>query len=129
MDITLDFDIYRWKLAERIAFEKVAGMTCERALSLFAAVAEGDGVDEEKALDVPAAVHAAFVWIAARRIEPGLTFEQATERFDGMAFIDAIPEEEPAPLVTPNRAARRSTKKSAAPSATTSTTPPPKSSN
>lgn len=128
MDIELDFDVYRWKLSERIAFEKVAGMTCERALSLFAAVGEGDAVNEEAALDIPALVQAAFVWIVARRQKPGMTFDEAAEMFDGMAFLDAIPEEDEAPLAAPNRAARRSTKKSSAPSATTSITRPAKSS-
>lgn len=123
MDITLDFDIYRWNLDERIEFEKHAGMTCERAIAMFAKA----GDDEDAALDVPAAVQAAFVWIAARRKKPEMTFKEAAQAFSGQDFLDAIPEVDEADVPLANRAARRSTKKSSARSATTSTTPPEKS--
>ena len=123
MDITLDFDIYHWKLGERMAFEKATGMTCERAVTLFAKAGE----DEEAALDVPASVQAGFVWIAARRQKPEMTFDQAADCFDGQDFIDAIPEVDEADVPLVNREARRTTKKSSGRSATRSTTPPPKS--
>lgn len=122
MDITLDFDIYHWKLGERMLFEKVAGMTCERAVALFAKAAD----DDDAALDVPAVVQAAFVWIAVRRRKPGTTFEEVADSYDGADFMNAIPEPpEEAPLA--NRAQRRSTGKSSARSASSSSTPRSKS--
>lgn len=124
--ITIDLDIYRWPFIDRMDFEKVAGMTVERAAKTLADAAG----NEDVALDVPARVQAAFVWIAARKTEPGLTFDTAAARFDGEAFFDAIHEEDDAPpLATTNRAQRRSTGKSSARSATTSTTRPRKSAN
>jgi hypothetical protein len=122
--ITIDLDIYRWPLIDRMDFEKVAGMTVERAVATLAAAAD----DDEAALDIPARIQAAFVWIAARRGDASLTFEQAAGMFDGQAFFDAIKadEEEEVPLAV-NRAQRRSTANSSAPSATRSTTRPRKS--
>jgi len=124
VELVIDLDIYRWPFNDRIDFEKAAGVTVERAVSMLAAGAE----DDDKALDIPARVQAAFVWIAARKSEPGLSFDEAAGRFDGRAFFDAIPqgEDEPDPLPE-NREQRRTSAKSAARSATTSTTRPRKS--
>ncbi len=126
MELVIDMDIYKWPLRDRIDFEKAAGMTVERAAMKLAA-ASGDADMTGPALDIPAVVPTAFIWIAARKQEPGLTFDEAAGRFTGEDFFAAIPaDEEPAPLA--NREQRRSTRKSAAPSATTSTTRPRKSS-
>jgi hypothetical protein len=126
VDLVIDLDIYKWPLRDRIDFERAAGMTVERAASTLASASEDEDL-VGAALDVPAVVPAAFVWIAARRDEPGLTFDDAAGRFTGEDFFAAIKsEDEPAPLA--NRAQKRSTAKSAGPSATTSTTRPRKSS-
>lgn len=119
-ELIIDLDVMRWKLAERIAFERVAHVTVERAATVLVAAAD----DEEKAIDIPPLIPAAFMWIAARRKNPGLSFEDAAEMFNAEDFFAAIgdaaeTEAEP-PLA--NRAQRRTSAKSAARSATTSTT-------
>ena len=123
LHIELDLDIGRWPLLDQMDFEKATKMTVQRAARVMVAAAE----DEEAAADIPASVLAGFIWIAARRQKPGLSFEEAAAAFTADDFTAALPEDEPAPLPTPNRAQRRTTNKSSARSATTSTTRPSKS--
>lgn len=121
--IELDLDIGKWPLIDQMDFEKAVGMTTQRAARLMVAASE----DEDKAADIPAAVLAGFVWVAARKQRPGLTFEEAAGAFSADDFMAAIPEE-PVPLeASPNRAQRRTTKASSGRSATTSSTPRSKS--
>jgi hypothetical protein len=130
LKIELDLDIGKWPLIDQMDFEKAVKMTVQRAARVMSAAAadESSSVAEqeaaaEAAADIPAAVLVGFVWIAARRKRPGLTFEEAAAAFTADDFMDGIPEEDEAPLATPNREQRRTTGKSSGRSATTSITP------
>lgn len=124
-ELVIDFDIMRWKLSERIAFERVAKMTVERAATVLSEAGE----DESKAIDIAPVIPAAFMWIMARRKQPGITFEEAAETFSAEDFFAALgaaaeEEEEEAPLASPEQ--RPTSGKSADLSACTSTTPQPR---
>ena len=132
MDLILDFDVNGWTLDERMDFEEVVTtMTVEQAVGLIgkAGVAD-DATDEQRseAMDamfaIPSRVRAAFVWIAARRNDPGLSFADAAKTFTGQDFYDAIQpdggEADTAPL--PETPAT-TTAKSSVRSASTSSTP------
>jgi len=120
LEYELDFAVHSWKLGEQMAFESKVGKTVYEALNMFP--------DEGQEFAVPAAVVAGFAWVAARRADPDVTFDDVADTVtleDFAAHMESMPEPEPAPLA--NRAQRRSTAKSSARSATTSTTRQPKS--
>ena len=130
LKVELDLDIGKWPLIDQMDFEKAVKMTVQRAAMLMAKAGVEDGANEEEkaaaleaGADIPAAVLAGFVWIAARRKRAGLTFEEAAAAFTADDFMAGIPEEDEAPLATPNREQRRTTGKSSGRSATTSITP------
>jgi precorrin-4 methylase len=82
--------------------------------------------DEGEEWDVPAAVVVGLAWIAARRKDPDLTFEQVASEVTLEDFMEkAATVVDDAPLA--NREQKRSTAKSSARSRTTSTTRPKKS--
>jgi hypothetical protein len=114
LDFELDFQIQQWPLAEQIAFEKKVGMTVYKAWDTLP--------DEGQAFDVPALVVVGFAWIAARRKNHDLTFEQVAEQVsleDFVTAMEALPEAEP-PLE--NREQKRASGKSSRPSRSTAAT-------
>ena len=118
MDFELDFNIHKWPLVDQMDFERKVGMTVYKAVSSMP--------DEGEEWDVPAAVVVGLAWIAARRSDPELTFEQVASEVtleDFMAKAATVVDD--APLE--NREQKRSTAKSSARSRTTSTTRPKKS--
>jgi hypothetical protein len=136
MDIKLDFDVNEWTLDERMDFEDaVKTMTVEQAVQLVSrAGARPDADDAEKAaameamFSIPSRIRAAFVWIAARRESPDMTFADAAKSFTGQDFYDGIAsdDEDADPL---EAVPEPTTAKSSARSASTSSTPRRKSAN
>ena len=137
MDIKLDFDVDSWTMSEQMAFEDAAKVTCDQAQILLMKGSASKDSDDGKmllAIDslfaVPARVRVAFLWIAARRDDPDLTFEQAVEQFKGEDFMNALKAagEDDAPLEEPASPDAPSTSESSEPSAPSAAAPRRKSS-